>query len=374
MDLAQYNRPHTRLAAGSVDKTVAEMVRLARIFSKDVAVRRLAEAIVAGVMPRDRVSEAAALCDWVASHVRYVRDPVGVELLRTPEALLRDGQGDCDDLAVLLCSLEGSLGFAVRFVVGEEPVSGQGHIWAEVHIPSFDAWVATDPVSGRHASEMLKRLIIRRVVPAFGGSMASLNGCRTCGELGDYDSDVNALETYMTASAAAIESAFTKDEIATIVSKLSSLGGNSPAMAYFGKRLVELSKGSTGKSLVIAQAFVEAQQLAASKPTGKIGILATGEVVKSSTTKDLPADMLAALNKRLKSPGAKQESFSDGSNSSECIGCKDTETTPGLKGSSYSSSSSKSTTSSSSGIPWWGKALLAAGAGGGLLLLAKRRK
>lgn len=68
----------------------------------------------------DYFREAYCLAQFVQNHVRYVRDPVGVELLTDPVTMLDmiqkgTAQGDCDDMSLLLATLMLSIGIQPYF-------------------------------------------------------------------------------------------------------------------------------------------------------------------------------------------------------------------------------------------------------------------
>lgn len=69
------------------------------------------------VPPRNYEAEVRALHGFVRDKIRYVRDPVGLELVQAPERTLDIAQGDCDDKSVLLASLLMATGHLARFVV-----------------------------------------------------------------------------------------------------------------------------------------------------------------------------------------------------------------------------------------------------------------
>lgn len=97
---------------------------------------QLARSIVANVAGHDYRAEAEAVQEWVKANIRYSRDPVGAELLQTPQVTLRKRQGDCDDHASLVAALLGALGHKMRLVaVGFAP--GQyAHVYAEDFLSS----------------------------------------------------------------------------------------------------------------------------------------------------------------------------------------------------------------------------------------------
>lgn len=84
-----------------------------------------------GVPPRKYMAELAALHAFVKDSIRYVRDPVGVELVQTPEATLFRGQGDCDDKSTLLAALLESSGHPARFTAVGFGGNGFSHVLVE---------------------------------------------------------------------------------------------------------------------------------------------------------------------------------------------------------------------------------------------------
>jgi transglutaminase-like putative cysteine protease len=79
-------------------------------------IRRTALDLYAGLPPRQWIAEVERLHRFVRDHIRYVRDPVGVESVATPEKTLELGTGDCDDKSVLLAALLESTGHPARFL------------------------------------------------------------------------------------------------------------------------------------------------------------------------------------------------------------------------------------------------------------------
>jgi hypothetical protein len=70
------------------------------------------------------------LYHYLRAHVSFVPDPVGVELIRTPQAMLRTIQqrgfvaGDCDDLATFGAALLRAMGREPVLVVTGRPRTG----------------------------------------------------------------------------------------------------------------------------------------------------------------------------------------------------------------------------------------------------------
>ena len=98
--------------------TLREMRRLAReaIRAGDQKVRECALRLVADLPERRWGQQVARLHGYVRDAIRYVRDPVDLELVATPAKTLEYGQGDCDDKCTLLAALLESIGHPAKFV------------------------------------------------------------------------------------------------------------------------------------------------------------------------------------------------------------------------------------------------------------------
>lgn len=137
-------------------QTADQMVRLVRDGSVTPIVRDAALQIVAGD-PRDQRIQAGSIKTWLHSRFRFVRDPLGAELLHTPEYLLRGiraqgyVQGDCDDVAILGGALARSIGFRTRFVIVafHDPRAPYSHVWVEIGDPVGNWWYELDVTRSR---------------------------------------------------------------------------------------------------------------------------------------------------------------------------------------------------------------------------------
>lgn len=101
-------------------ETVRLMSEIAHGRKGHPAVRQLALKIVrdAGVGSMNYADEAIAIGEYVQKHVRYVRDPEGIEQLTDPIILIEqikfdEAQGDCDDMALFIATL--------LLAIGHEP-------------------------------------------------------------------------------------------------------------------------------------------------------------------------------------------------------------------------------------------------------------
>ena len=164
--LPPQTRPYVDLPPPTPEETLVWMQRLALMDQDNPQIRDLAEKIVSGVLQRDYASEYAAVLNWVRMNVRYVRDPVTIEQVKTPKATMETRAGDCDDMAVLIASLVGHLGGRSRFSAGAFVRGPTGrpmlaHVWAEAFDPVSGAWIVLDPVPGRRVHQMLGGTIKR---------------------------------------------------------------------------------------------------------------------------------------------------------------------------------------------------------------------
>jgi|FreactTroBogLake_1042271.scaffolds.fasta_scaffold30882_3 hypothetical protein len=146
---------------GGVKQTLRLMVDVASTFKSDLNVRTLAVCLVGGRVvtlnnglqvryplcrPKDYIAELCCLHAFVRDCIDYRRDVEGVETLQTPIQTLNVLAGDCDDKAILLCSLAGSIGFQTRFCaigVRGEPFS---HVMAQVLLEDRGEYVNAETI------------------------------------------------------------------------------------------------------------------------------------------------------------------------------------------------------------------------------------
>lgn len=128
----------TTIASG--DAGTVQTLRVMRGFARDAVrnpdqiIRAKVRDLLSGLPPRQWMAEIRALHAFVRDSIRYLRDPVGVELVQTPEKTLEYGQGDCDDKATLLAAMLSAAGHPAQFVaigLGGGPFS---HVLVETQI------------------------------------------------------------------------------------------------------------------------------------------------------------------------------------------------------------------------------------------------
>lgn len=96
-----------------------------------------------GLPQKDFTGEAKRLCQYVRDQIRYVWDIQGVETLHPAEWVLKVGQGDCDDKAILLAALLLSIGHFPRFAAVAFEPDQFSHVWVQDYLNN--AWVDLEP-------------------------------------------------------------------------------------------------------------------------------------------------------------------------------------------------------------------------------------
>jgi transglutaminase-like putative cysteine protease len=143
------------------------MAKLATEAQLDPELRALAEKIVHSVFKHDYLSEYAAILNWIRRNIRYIRDPLTIEQVKTPRVIVETEAGDCDDLSTLAAAMVASIGGKVRFVAGTFARNGPlSHVWLEAYDPAAKVWVILDTVPGRKVAEMAQRLKNTISIPA----------------------------------------------------------------------------------------------------------------------------------------------------------------------------------------------------------------
>jgi len=157
-------------------QTVNYIKKLAHGNKGQPLIRRMAEDIIMHYQVRDHyyLDEARAIGDFVKQNVRYIKDPDGIEMLRCPLMMVNEIRskgatlGDCDDMALLVCTLLLSIGIRpqLKVVKYNENSSSFNHIYVVVeesnHFTSpntlvIDAIIKHEPIGYEvpHASGKL---------------------------------------------------------------------------------------------------------------------------------------------------------------------------------------------------------------------------
>lgn len=152
LPIAAYRQP-TPVQTFTIDdgdpgtaQTVSFMYNLIYQGMKDPDVNAQAIGIVNAANPRqfDFAGQRRAIFNWFPRNIRFVRDPVGVETLRTAPETLHRGAGDCDCQTILMGALLTTIGNHVRITTVEsQPGNPEfSHVFLEVL--DGNNWVPVD--------------------------------------------------------------------------------------------------------------------------------------------------------------------------------------------------------------------------------------
>ena len=106
----------------------------------------------AGVSSHDTVGQLGALHRYVRDEITFLGDISNVETLQSPRYTLASRAGDCDDRAVLLSALAGTIGIPTSFkLIGADPRSpGRfSHVYVLARLGGRQ--IAMDPTYGNNA-------------------------------------------------------------------------------------------------------------------------------------------------------------------------------------------------------------------------------
>jgi hypothetical protein len=117
-----YGTVRYRLGHGASDaeQITQTLSRLIFEYGTDPKIRRFTTQWLDGCDHDDRQGQIRAITGFMSDHVRYVRDPMGVEYVRAPTRMIEEyekfgmANGDCDDQVLLSGSMFYSIGFDCR--------------------------------------------------------------------------------------------------------------------------------------------------------------------------------------------------------------------------------------------------------------------
>lgn len=140
------------------------MRSIVRTWKAAPLVRELALEIIQPCANRDWVCEVVRIQEWVRSNIRFVGDVAEVETLHTPDLVLRQRSGDCDDHSILVASMLQAVGHPARFAAFD---LGQGfqHVVAETPIGPYWQSVETTEPDFRLGEKPpgIKRTMVQRI-------------------------------------------------------------------------------------------------------------------------------------------------------------------------------------------------------------------
>ena len=153
----------TRAAVRSIDERVQYIIGVARRGKRDPAVQQTVASILNRkcgfgqwcIKEKDEAGEVRAVFAFVRSKMRYMKDPRGVDVFRSPRrsatSVERGGfaGGDCDDFTAALCAYLEAAGYHTKMRVMAIKPDGPrsfSHIIALVGLPARkpSKWVPLD--------------------------------------------------------------------------------------------------------------------------------------------------------------------------------------------------------------------------------------
>jgi len=135
-----------------ITQTVALIKQAVNYGVHDPSIRNRAEQLVGSCLERDERAEIECIFNWTKNHFRYLRDPRGLEYVKSPEVseaeIIKKGffMEDCDGIVAYLAALLKSIGYPVRAVVISIPGKGPDfkHIYLEVYLSKENTWLALE--------------------------------------------------------------------------------------------------------------------------------------------------------------------------------------------------------------------------------------
>lgn len=107
-------------------REVREAIKQARV---NPEIRNLALRIIGGTQERDYRGQVQGIYRWMRQNIRFVRDPLHVDVLYRPLQLLESGAGDCEDHVTLMCSLANAVGIPAKLRVISRDGENYTHIY-----------------------------------------------------------------------------------------------------------------------------------------------------------------------------------------------------------------------------------------------------
>lgn len=151
VDDSEYDVSMVSGEAIDIDERVSLMIDQVLDSRSQKKVYQILGTIVKRLPARDWDAEVASIFHWVQQNIRYTRDPNGIELFRTPRAIISDEIGDCDDMAIMLAALLMAAGYRCRFRVIGLTEGSYEHVYVVAGIPPGEPneepekWVPLDP-------------------------------------------------------------------------------------------------------------------------------------------------------------------------------------------------------------------------------------
>jgi transglutaminase-like putative cysteine protease len=133
--------------AAGTRETLKAMRELTRAGVLDPEMRLLANSIVRHIPGKTWFAEIRAVFNWVRTNITYRLDATEIEQISLASITVEQGQGDCDDMSIVLATLLMSIGHPCRFVAVGFGEHGDGlfsHVLVETRGAGETPWVSLD--------------------------------------------------------------------------------------------------------------------------------------------------------------------------------------------------------------------------------------
>ena len=97
------------------DATVKKMLDFVQKAQRDYKFIQLATKIIDSCPAKDKMCEGKTIFYFVKKTIKFVNDPIDVELVRDPWVILQERKADCDELSLLIAALAASVGIPYKF-------------------------------------------------------------------------------------------------------------------------------------------------------------------------------------------------------------------------------------------------------------------
>ncbi len=148
-----------------------------KVVSRDENVRAMAARAVTDYPGKYNIYQVCAIFDNVKNEVKYISDPRGEDYWTGPDETLKVMAGDCEDHAILLCSLTESIGGTTRMYltddhafatvfIGKQPadiVEAIREYYGSVPVyylrDEYGCWLILDPTAGLYAGDLAAGMV-----------------------------------------------------------------------------------------------------------------------------------------------------------------------------------------------------------------------
>ena len=134
----------------NIEERVAPAVRFVKAGMTDAEVIRVTEKVLgrkcSGKRAQDWEAELQKIFAHVRKHVRFTKDPRGLDTVKAASRTLKFSFGDCLNSSILTCSMAGAAGYQTKIrVVALRPDGPKDYSHAIAGIQNTDnGWIAAD--------------------------------------------------------------------------------------------------------------------------------------------------------------------------------------------------------------------------------------